>query len=86
MPQELVGHTGLRIGEARLYLDGPKHLDRIGVEILFEIRSFFVGEIGHPQQAVEQPDLSLYRIGRDLLERCLINGHPLTLRHVPYFA
>ena len=34
----------------------------------------------------ERRDLSLYRIGRDLLERCLINGHPLTLRHVPYFA
>ena len=31
-------------------------------------------------------DVALNRIGRDLLERCLINGHPLTLRHVPYFA
>ena len=34
----------------------------------------------------ERRDLSLYRIGRDMMERCLINGQPLTLRHVPYFA
>ncbi len=34
----------------------------------------------------ERRDLSLYRIGRDMLERCLINELPFTLRHVPYFS
>lgn len=34
----------------------------------------------------DRRDLSVYRIGRDMLERCLINGWPISIRDVPFFT
>jgi hypothetical protein len=33
----------------------------------------------------ERRDLSIFRIGRDMLERCLRNNLPISIRDVPYF-
>lgn len=33
----------------------------------------------------DRRDLSIYRIGYDMFERCLINDLPITIRDVPYF-
>ena len=33
----------------------------------------------------DRRDLSLFRIGYDMLERCLLNGDPVSIRLVPYF-
>lgn len=34
----------------------------------------------------DRRDLSIFRIGHDMLERCLINSRPISIRHVPYFT
>lgn len=34
----------------------------------------------------DRRDLSIYRIGYDMLERCLINQLPISIRDVPYFV
>ena len=34
---------------------------------------------------VDRRDLSIFRIGFDLLERCLLNSEPVFIRAVPYF-
>jgi hypothetical protein len=33
----------------------------------------------------DRRDLSIFRIGGDLLERCLLNAEPISIRSVPYF-
>jgi hypothetical protein len=33
----------------------------------------------------DRRDLSIFRIGRDMIERCLTNGKPFTVRLLPYF-
>lgn len=34
----------------------------------------------------DRRDLSIFRIGYDMLERCLINNSPISIRDVPYFT
>ncbi len=34
----------------------------------------------------DRRDLSLFRLGLDMFERCIINGWPFTIRNVPYFT
>src|SRR5690606_41358360 len=33
----------------------------------------------------DRRDLSIFRIGRDMIERCLTNGKPISIRFLPYF-
>ena len=40
----------------------------------------------HLVDRVDRRDLSIFRIGYDMLERCLINNLPVSLRQVPYFT
>lgn len=40
----------------------------------------------HLVDRVDRRDLSIYRIGYDMLERCLINQWPISIRDVPYFT
>lgn len=39
----------------------------------------------HLVDRVDRRDLSVFRIGFDMLERCLINNLPISIRDVPYF-
>lgn len=39
----------------------------------------------HLVDRVDRRDLSVFRIGYDMLERCLINNLPISIRDVPYF-
>ena len=34
----------------------------------------------------DRKDLSIFRIGLDMVERCLANAKPLVIRLVPYFS
>jgi hypothetical protein len=40
----------------------------------------------HLVDRVDRRDLSVFRIGFDMLERCLINNLPISIRDVPYFT
>lgn len=40
----------------------------------------------HLVDRVDRRDLSIFRIGHDMFERCLINDLPITIRDVPYFT
>jgi hypothetical protein len=40
----------------------------------------------HLIDRVDRRDLSIYRIGNDMFERCLINHWPTSIRDVPYFT
>lgn len=39
----------------------------------------------HLVDRADRRDLSIYRIGHDMFERCLINQWPISIRDVPYF-
>lgn len=34
----------------------------------------------------DRRDLSIFRIGKDMLERCVINGDPVAIRSIPYLS
>ena len=34
----------------------------------------------------DRRDLSIFRIGFDMLERCLVNNLPFSIRHLPYLS
>ena len=40
----------------------------------------------HLVDRADRRDLSIYRIGSDMLERCLINDRPISIRNGPYFT
>lgn len=40
----------------------------------------------HLVDRVDRRDLSIFRIGYDMFERCLINHQPVSLRLIPYFT
>lgn len=40
----------------------------------------------HLVDRADRRDLSIYRIGHDMLERCFINNGPISIRDVPYFT
>jgi hypothetical protein len=40
----------------------------------------------HLVDRVDRRDLSVFRVGFDMLERCLINNLPISIRDVPYFT
>jgi hypothetical protein len=40
----------------------------------------------HLVDRTDRKDLSVFRIGADMLERCLINKSPISIRDVPYFT
>ena len=40
----------------------------------------------HLVDRIDRRDLSIFRIGHDMLERCLINNLPISIRDIPYFT